>query len=113
MENLSVILTPYFKKRNALILWQGVKRCPELLALQSKVKAALEAAGFPCDERPYRPHVTLARNYRKNKETDLSAVLEHFEKPADMKVFSLSLFESKRENGVLVYEELERFPFAQ
>jgi 2'-5' RNA ligase len=32
-----------------------------LLALQSTLRGALKARGFRVDERPYRPHVTLAR----------------------------------------------------
>lgn len=43
------------------VLWVGVAPQPALLALQAQVAAALAAAGFPAEGRPYSPHLTLAR----------------------------------------------------
>ena len=34
---------------------------PDLIALQRKLSLGLETLGFTLDDRPYRPHVTLAR----------------------------------------------------
>lgn len=36
----------------------------ELVALQQRLQQALLAAGLPADTRPYRPHLTLARQSR-------------------------------------------------
>lgn len=47
-----------FKPR---VLWAGVPRSDELIALHGAVGAALRDAGFPLEDRPYVPHVTLAK----------------------------------------------------
>jgi 2'-5' RNA ligase len=44
------------------VLWVGVEHDPALLALHAAVALVLsEAIGFHPEERPYSPHVTLAR----------------------------------------------------
>lgn len=45
----------------ANVLWAGVRHNAELSSLQSQMGQALTAAGLPIDDRPYHPHVTLAR----------------------------------------------------
>lgn len=40
----------------------AVQRSPELLALQKSVLAATSKCGFVAEDRPYSPHITLARN---------------------------------------------------
>ena len=43
------------------VLWVGVQPHPALLTLQQRVTAALTALGFEAEDRPYSPHITLAR----------------------------------------------------
>jgi RNA 2',3'-cyclic 3'-phosphodiesterase len=43
------------------VLFAEVTRTPSLLALAEQVFAATEACGFAREDRPYSPHVTLAR----------------------------------------------------
>ncbi len=43
------------------VFWAGVALTKELLALQQKVVAATRGCGFVPEDRPYRPHITLAR----------------------------------------------------
>ncbi|HYH92647.1 MAG TPA: RNA 2',3'-cyclic phosphodiesterase [Candidatus Saccharimonadales bacterium] len=44
-------------------IWIGVQRGAEAVdALSHAVSAALEPAGWPIDDRPFRPHLTLARS---------------------------------------------------
>lgn len=40
----------------------AVQRTPELVSLQQRVVAATSRCGFEAEERPYSPHITLARN---------------------------------------------------
>jgi RNA 2',3'-cyclic 3'-phosphodiesterase len=40
----------------------GVPLSPELIALQENVVSATSHCGFKAEDRPYRPHITLARN---------------------------------------------------
>ena len=49
-------------KRPARVAWIGLEAPEELAEVQSDaVAAAVEAVGFEPEERPFRPHVTLAR----------------------------------------------------
>lgn len=43
------------------VFWAGVSLTPELLALQQYVTAAMRNCGFIPEDRPYSPHITLAR----------------------------------------------------
>lgn len=43
------------------IFFVGVKLTPELAALQQEVMKATGPCGFISEDRPYRPHITLAR----------------------------------------------------
>ena len=43
------------------VFWAGVVLTPELLALQQLVTAAMRPCGFVPEDRPYSPHITLAR----------------------------------------------------
>ena len=49
-------------KRPARVAWIGMEAPEELAAVQADaVAAAVETVGFEPEERPFRPHVTLAR----------------------------------------------------
>ena len=43
------------------IFWAGIVLTPDLLALQQFVTAAMRNCGFVPENRPYSPHITLAR----------------------------------------------------
>jgi 2'-5' RNA ligase len=43
------------------VLWLGVEKSPELLALHAETEDRAEAAGAPREGRDYVPHLTLAR----------------------------------------------------
>ncbi|NDY41791.1 RNA 2',3'-cyclic phosphodiesterase [Dissulfurirhabdus thermomarina] len=44
------------------VLWAGVGGdIPALAALHAAIESELAAAGFPAEERPFRPHLTLGR----------------------------------------------------
>jgi len=52
--------------RDARVAWAGCARMPPALAdLQRGLAGALERAGFAPEERPYTPHITLARRTRR------------------------------------------------
>jgi 2'-5' RNA ligase len=44
------------------VLFADVKRTPALLALAEQVVAKMEGCGFAREDRPYSPHITLARS---------------------------------------------------
>jgi 2'-5' RNA ligase len=44
------------------VFWAGVHMTPQLIALQKSVVEATRPCGFEPEDRPYSPHITLARN---------------------------------------------------
>jgi 2'-5' RNA ligase len=46
---------------NAGVFFAGVRLSPELIRLQVLVTAATKPCGFAPEDRPYHPHITLAR----------------------------------------------------
>ncbi len=57
------------------VLWLGLGNgTDELAALAADVRRSLEAAGFEAEDRPFRPHLTLARFPKPSAIGDLSEV---------------------------------------
>jgi 2'-5' RNA ligase len=56
--------------RHNRIVWAGARETPSALtSLVADLTAALAAAGYRFDPRPYVPHVTLVRNARRPPRT--------------------------------------------
>lgn len=53
-----------FGSGRATTLWLGARASDELGLLAARVRAELAARGLAYDEKPFRPHVTLARRAR-------------------------------------------------
>jgi len=59
------------------VLWVGITPgLRELKATQAEIEAVLEAAGFPREERAYRPHLTLGRMKADRKIDGLDKAIE-------------------------------------
>lgn len=86
------------------VAWLGVQRSAELLGVHSELCAALQKCGFTTENRPYTPHLTLAREVVFN---DYSLFLNTAPK-IDYPVHSVSLMKSERSAGRLFYTELCR-----
>ncbi len=61
--------------QSAGVLYAGLKPSPELTALQKRITAATALCGFSAEERPYHPHITLART-RSTGRRELSAIVK-------------------------------------
>lgn len=48
-------------RRRPRVLWVGLKHSPHLESLAAKVRSAALECGVPQEERPFSPHITLAR----------------------------------------------------
>lgn len=89
------------------IVWCSVKGdIPALQALRDSLEDALSAAGFVRDKRPFLPHITLVR--KAGRKWDIRDV--KLEKKI-FKVERLTLFESVRQNGELLYIPLHTSDF--
>jgi 2'-5' RNA ligase len=95
--------------RRATVLWAGVDRGGlRLEGLAATVEGIAQALGYPPEDRPYRPHLTLAR---LRPALDLRPVLSDVTlPPIEFMVEALSLFASSLGGGPARYEVLERFP---
>jgi 2'-5' RNA ligase len=83
--------------------WTGASNPDGLSALRNDLCAALDKAGIGFDRKPFKAHITLARKVAHNTpvrlpETDIPVAVKR-----------VSLMESSRQNGVLVYTELFGF----
>lgn len=90
--------------RRAGIAWLGsLQAPPELIDLQGRLNRALRAAGFALEDRPYSPHVTLAR--RTDKPPRKRAI-----EPVEWRVTEFALVRS--EPGRAKYTTLAVFRLA-
>ena len=96
-----------FSKKGGDIWGLGVEPSPGLLAVQRPLEGQLRAAGFSPEERPYRPHITLARRVRSPSGLEPLTVPSRFPS-LECTVRQLTLFSSERVDGVLRYVPLYR-----
>jgi 2'-5' RNA ligase len=97
-----------FHARDGDIVWAAPCPCPALSALQGRLCRELSAEGFFLEERPFSPHVTLARRmvWREGTAPELPPV-----PPFSFKATGASLFCSSPGPGGPVYTELFRARF--
>lgn len=75
------------------VLWTGIAENPAVMNAQRRLQRAAAAEGFVVDERPYHPHVTIARCRRAGR--DLSAVCSDRRAFGTMQVQELVLMQSR------------------
>ncbi|HPF47011.1 MAG: RNA 2',3'-cyclic phosphodiesterase [Alphaproteobacteria bacterium] len=93
-----IILFPPDQEVKGLFVADVVLEEP-LEKLQAKIEADLRAAGYKIYDRPYRPHITIAR-LRKNRvgEEELTKGGFSLFSPVD----HVHIYESHKENGIVV-----------
>lgn len=85
------------------ILFAGVEEpCLGLYALQGAIAQALREDGWTFEDRPYRPHITMAR---QAKGFGAPPEME----PVRVPVEKFALFESARVDGRLCYTPIARW----
>ena len=97
------------------IFFAGVSLTPALLALQQQVTAATIPCGFTSEDRPYHPHITLARSKGRRNAIgleDLKAKIRHQTKFGHFVADEFFLYESFTRSEGSRYEVRERFQFA-
>lgn len=88
------------------IAWLGASAAQrDLEALHGELAAALRQAGFALDERPYAPHLTLARH-------SATPIERRLPQPLRWPVRSLVLVASERGRGGPAYRTLAQWPLA-
>lgn len=98
-----------FKKQKGKTWWLGIKDSSELSALKADLHDRLGEAGFPLEERIFRPHVTLGRNLRLSgtvDESKIQALTERIHFPVE----AIHIMLSESPGGVLTYTSLYEVP---
>jgi len=95
----------------SLHLWGKVER---LAAVRDNLAENLRQNGFPVEQRPYRPHLTLARIKSAKGVTGLAALAKSHStfQAGEFTAGELVLFKSTLTSKGPIYEALAREPFA-
>jgi 2'-5' RNA ligase len=95
------------------VLWMGIEALHDRLGqLHQRLDTELATLGFAPEDRPFRPHLTLARGQPRVASRHLAAVLQpyrdwHF---GDMLVEQVTLFQSQLHRDGAVYTMLRSVP---
>lgn len=52
------------------VVWVGIQAPPELVALQCGIESKMDKLGYPREEHPFSPHLTLGRVTRNTNNTE-------------------------------------------
>lgn len=100
----------YFVKGDRKTSFIGVEGdLKELNILHESLEAALADNGFSREYKRYSPHITLGRNVEHDEL--VGAELRKIEIDSEMTVSGITLFESTREKGKVIYTALHREKF--
>jgi RNA 2',3'-cyclic 3'-phosphodiesterase len=98
----------------AITLWAGVLKNPRLLNLHAAVAKSLAKEGFRTEERPYTPHVSLARCSREVSAEAVSAFLtrhQGFHLPV-VSLMQFTLFSSSLRGDKPIYDPQMTYPLS-
>jgi 2'-5' RNA ligase len=96
------------ERGKARVLWVGfADDGGELAALAARVRSSLGEL-FPPDDRPFRPHVTVARARGRPQRVDATTLAAA--DPSAFGVDAITLFRSRLGGEHARYEALERWP---
>lgn len=94
--------------RRARVLWVGVRDDGKLAALAGELARALTTLGFPVEERPFQPHLTLGRVRSLHRcEALEEAAMQYVDEPfGHSRVSEIVLYRSDLQPGGAVYTRL-------
>jgi 2'-5' RNA ligase len=95
------------------VFWAGVSVSPELRLLEKHVTAATSQCGFAAEDRPYHPHVTLARAKGDDRIRTLRKLQARVKQEVEFPPFTTReflLYESFLDTGGPRHQVRERFP---
>ena len=103
--HLTVGAPELFRGNGGDTLVRRVTGGEELYRLQKTLSDALRAALFPQEDRPFRPHLTLARRMEFRPGADLASLSREI-RPFSIQEDRMILYRSDRIDGVLTYTPL-------
>ena len=96
-----------FKRAGGDILWRSIQAPDILYQVQETLSAQLRLAGFSLEDRPFKPHLTLARAAVLAPGQQLEALSRNYP-PLECTVQGMTLMRSERIQGKLTYTALHR-----
>jgi 2'-5' RNA ligase len=96
------------------VFWAGIEASPNLKTLAADIESVVEKLGIPREQRPFSPHLTLARFEPPGLPEKLrSAIQENAAREfGSLRTNQYHLIESKLKPSGAEYTTLESFPFA-
>ena len=100
-------------EKHPRVFWAGIEATPNLKKLAADIELATERLGIPREQRPFSPHLTLARfDARKLPEKLQTAVRENITREfGALETKQFHLIESKLKPSGAEYTTLQSFPF--
>ena len=101
-------------EKHPRVFWAGIEASPNLKILAAEIDGATEKLGIPREQRPFSPHLTLARfEPPRLRETLRAAIQENAEREfGSLRTSQFHLIESKLKPSGAEYTTVESFPFA-
>jgi 2'-5' RNA ligase len=100
-------------EKHPRVFWTGIESSPNLKTLAADIEKAAERLGVPREQRPFSPHLTLARFEPPGLPEKLrSAIQENAKREfGALRTSQFHLIESKLKSSGAEYTTLERFAF--
>src|SRR5260370_11060478 len=96
------------------VFWAGIEASPNLITLAADIDKAMGTLGVPRGQRPFSPHLTLARFEPPRLPEKLRVTIQGnaAREFGSLPTSQFHLIESKLKPSGAEYTTLERFPFA-
>lgn len=101
-----------FGRGGERLLWRGLRLDPKVRTMRDRLISGLKEAGFTPDDKPFKPHITIARRAGyppEFSEKDFAFSLSDI----PFRVDAISLMRSERIGGRLTYTEMYRAALPQ
>jgi 2'-5' RNA ligase len=94
--------------RNPKVLWLGIENVQPLMPGYFRLAEMLQLNGFSSDNKPFKPHLTLARIRNSSHGSPISALVEKHQNSnfGSVEMKSVVLYESISTNDGPVYKPL-------
>jgi 2'-5' RNA ligase len=100
-------------EKHPRVFWAGIEASKDLTELAEDIEGATEKLGVPRQQRPFSPHLTLARFERQGVPEKLrSTITENAQRDfGGLQTNEFHLIQSKLKPSGAEYTTLARFPF--
>lgn len=102
-------------KKHPRVFWAGIEASANLKILAADIDGAMEKYGIPREQRPFSPHLTLARFESPGLSQALrKAIAENMERDfGSLRTKEFRLIQSKLKPSGAQYTTLASFPFTE